>query len=167
MPVRTDEGQEAVYKVTYDEAVRALDHQADVLESLRTRAATLFAAANVATAFLAGVALKDQEFVLESTIAAVCYFGVLAITVYVLAPKDWTFELNSRDLIRDFPEAERPYPLSEMYRDLALFMRDHYESNKKEIDRLFGFLLISIVLLGAEIIAWTVDLGLGVQHGFI
>jgi hypothetical protein len=45
-------------RIVYDESVRALSYQDEVLSGLRTRAGTLLAAAALVTAFLAPAALE-------------------------------------------------------------------------------------------------------------
>lgn len=49
--------QNLLYKVAYEEAVRALSEQQAVIDSFRNRAGMLFSAAAIATSFLGGQAL--------------------------------------------------------------------------------------------------------------
>ena len=44
------------YRLAYDSSTRALDDQARALESLRTRAGTIFAATALVTSFIGGIA---------------------------------------------------------------------------------------------------------------
>jgi hypothetical protein len=50
----------ALEAAIYDQSLRALDEQARVLDALRARAGALVAGANVATAFLGGLARTTQ-----------------------------------------------------------------------------------------------------------
>jgi hypothetical protein len=47
-----------LYKVAYDEAVRALSEQRDAIDSFRTRAGLLLSAAAITTSFLGAQALE-------------------------------------------------------------------------------------------------------------
>lgn len=74
-------------QLAYEEASRAVAQQQASLSGLRTRAGALFGAANIATAFLAGVALENQDLVPVSWVATLCFVGVCALTVSILVPR--------------------------------------------------------------------------------
>lgn len=52
-----DADKDSLYKVAYDEAVRALSEQQGAIESFRTRAGLLLSAAAITTSFLGAQAL--------------------------------------------------------------------------------------------------------------
>lgn len=148
-------------ELAYQEGVRATAQQEAALNGLRTRAGALLGAANIATAFLAGVALKDQKLVAESWVATLCFVTVAILTVSVLLPrKEWVFELDSRMLVDEWIDQQN-LDLNEMHRHLARFLRSHYEANKAKMDRLFLQYVFAGLFLTLEIVAWLVDLGRG------
>jgi hypothetical protein len=53
--------QDLLYKVVYDEAVRALSEQQAAIESVRSRAGLLLSAAAVTTSFLGAQALQGRN----------------------------------------------------------------------------------------------------------
>jgi hypothetical protein len=59
----------ALYKVAYDEAVRALSEQQAAIESVRARAGLLLSAAAVTTSFLGAQALQGASSNLFSWLA--------------------------------------------------------------------------------------------------
>ncbi|HYP23738.1 MAG TPA: hypothetical protein VEV43_09205 [Actinomycetota bacterium] len=150
-------------ELAYKEASRAITQQQASLSGLRTRAGALFGAANIATAFLAGVALENQDLVPVSWIATLCFVGVCGLTVSILLPRrGWVFEQNSRVLVEEWID-EKDLGIDAIHKHLALFMRTHYERNQTSIDKLFRQYVWASLLLGVEIVAWLFDLGQGVQ----
>lgn len=53
--------KDRLYKVAYDEAVRALSEQQVAIDGFRSRAGILFSADTVMTSFLAGQALRGGD----------------------------------------------------------------------------------------------------------
>jgi hypothetical protein len=148
--------------LAYSESLRPITQQQAVLDDLRSRAGLLFSATSIATAFLAGVALRTQGMKPESWIATICFVGVGLLVLRVLWPQaGWIFQLSARVLIESYVEGDHPATLPEMHRELALHMENHYETNKAKLDRLFWFYQAASVLLILEIVAWLVDLARG------
>jgi hypothetical protein len=80
---------DALYKVAYDEAVRALSEQQAVVESFRARAGLLFTAAAVTTSFLGAQAFQAGDSVLVSSLALICFLAVALTSLAVLWPRQW------------------------------------------------------------------------------
>jgi hypothetical protein len=80
-----DPSLDGSYEIALDQAVRALDSQSAVLESYRTRAATLISAAAIATSFLGSQAFKVGQHRSDWTWLAVgCFAGVLVACAFVM-----------------------------------------------------------------------------------
>lgn len=83
---------ETVDRLALDEAVRALNAQAEALAGLRQRAGTLLAATALATSFFGGQAFENNRQLGVIGWVAVAAFVVSAgLTILVLFPIDVTF----------------------------------------------------------------------------
>jgi len=78
-----------LYKVAYDEAVRALSEQQSVVDSLRTRAGLLFSAAAITTSFLGAQALDGGDSSLVVWPAMTGFVGVALASLAILWPRQW------------------------------------------------------------------------------
>ena len=74
---------EEAERIVYEESVRALAQQREVLDALRARAGTLLGAASIATAFLSPTALPSELDGLAWT-AIILFCIVVLLTLYVL-----------------------------------------------------------------------------------
>jgi hypothetical protein len=146
--------------LVYDQAVRALDDQRDLVESVRVRAGMLVSAASVATAFLAGLAKAEREGLTTLGWWATAQFALVVIlALLILWPtRRWIIRPNAKKLIRDYLEVEPAASLDEMRRDLALHMENWIEGNSIKLRRLFIMYQLASVALGAEVLLWIADL---------
>jgi hypothetical protein len=124
-------GNDLLYKVAYDEAVRALSEQQAVIESFRTRAGLLFSSAAIAASFLGSQALRGGDPSLASWLALLCFVAVAAASLAILWPRRWEGKANPRDLIETYIESEQPTPIEDLHRDLSLHMSDSYLENRR------------------------------------
>ena len=145
----------------YAEAVRALEQQSGVVESVRGRAGTLLSAASIATAFLAGLAIKENEgLALWSGLATVTFVGILALCIMILWPRrEWKFSSSARVLARSYLTDDVTLALAQ--KDLALWSERWYDANAKKLRWLFAWFEIACALLGLEIAFWLFDLWRG------
>lgn len=65
-----------LYKVAYDEALRALSEQQAVIDSFRNRAGLLFSSAAIAASFLGSQALRGSNPNLAAWLALLCFVAV-------------------------------------------------------------------------------------------
>lgn len=149
---------ELLYKVAYDEAVRALSEQQAAIESLRSRAGLLFSAAAVTTSFLGAQALNGGKSTLASWLALLCFVAAAAASLAVLWPRRWEVRTNPRELITTYVESTEPAPVEELYRDLSLHMYNSYTENHGGLDQLVGLLQAASGLLALEVVLWIVAL---------
>lgn len=83
---KTDIAQ--IEEAIYDESIRAISEQAGMLDGLRNRASAVAAVANVATAFIGGLALSDGSEVLLGAlewIAIGLFWAALAVSLAILS----------------------------------------------------------------------------------
>ena len=154
---------EEAERLVYEESVRTLEQQRDLLDGLRNRSGTLLAAASVATAFLSAQALvprQDLDTVAWSAIVLFC--AVVLLTVAVLIPWRWTFAHHPHALIgvhlewENPPRDWRPSSLHEIYRDLSYWNGVHYEENGRKLQVMFAVFALASLALAAEIILWLI-----------
>lgn len=146
----------ALYRVAYEEALRALSEQRVAVDSLRTRAGLLFSVAAITTSFLGAQALGDGESDISSWLALAAFVGVAVTSLAILWPRSWEFAINLRGLIQRHIEAERPAPIERLHRELSLHMHRSYLENWKGLSRLATLFQIASALLSIEVILWII-----------
>ena len=151
------------YRVAYDEAIRALDLQRGAFDSLRTRVGFLLSAAAIATSFLGGLALRmGSDAGTWVGIALFAAFGAVALRIlWPRAESAAGFTARPSALIEGYLEDADGLQLPAMYRDLALYAEDAYDSNEsRHLGPLTWWFRLGILLLTAEVIAWVINLAL-------
>lgn len=155
---------EEAERIVYEESVRALTQQKEVLDGLRARAGTLLGAVSIATAFLSSQALDvpDLEGLAWTAIVLFCVVVGLALAVLVPFPWAWTFGHHPHLLIGIHLESERPPPSwkpstpSEIYRNLSYWNGAHYDKNGRKLALMFALFTIACLALAAEIVIWLI-----------
>jgi hypothetical protein len=154
---------EEAERLVYEESVRTLEQQRDLLDGLRNRSGTLLAAASVATAFLSAQALVPHQALDGVAWSAIVLFcAVVFLTLAVLIPWRWTFAHHPHALIgvhlewEDPPRDWRPSSLHEMYRDLSYWNGVHYEENGRKLQVMFAVFALACLALAAETILWLI-----------
>jgi hypothetical protein len=148
--------KDILYKVVYDEAVRALSEQQGVIDSFRTRAGLLLSAAAITTSFLGAQALKGGDSNLATWLAMVGFAGVAGVSLAILWPRRWDFTANPQEVIRTYIEAEEAAPIEELHRDLSLHMHNSYIVNREGLEQLATFFQVASGLLTTEVILWII-----------
>ena len=115
--------------------------------------------AAIATSFLGGEALRDSVLTTWSWFAIFAFGAIAATALVILWPRrDWEFVAGPRRIVATYVETEKPLPLPQIYRDLALHMEDSYDENEVRLQRLMVAFRVAAVSLGVEVLAWVVDL---------
>jgi Na+/H+-dicarboxylate symporter len=150
-------------RIVYEESVRAVAQQRDLLDGLRGRAGTLLAATSVATAFLSAQALRDATALGSLGWSAVVLFCVVVLlTLAILIPWNWTFAHHPHSLIGVHLESENPPPgwqpstLSEVYRNISYWNGVHYTENGRKLQVMFVLFALACGALAAEIVIWLI-----------
>ena len=152
-------GELAAYKVVYDEAVRTIEAQRQSLDELRSRAGILIGAAALIAGFFGPAALKPGTPPNLAIGAGVLMVLAVAPVVFVLLPLGgWRFSNGTRNLLQDYVEGDNPATMSEIYRSLAWFIEDDWESNRKRLLARYALFTVSALALVGETIAWLVTI---------
>lgn len=144
-----------LYKVAYDEAVRALAEQQAIAESLRNRAGLLLSAAAVTTSFLGAKALEVGAPSLKAWLALAGFVGVALISLAILWPRSWEFGADSQAVISAHLGADEPPPVEDLYRSLSLAMHRSYLKNRDGVNRIAVYFQVAVCLLTIELILWV------------
>jgi len=147
-----------LYKVAYDEAVRALAEQQGVIDSFRSRAGLLFSSAAIAASFLGSQALRGGDPNAASWLALLCFIAVAAASLAILWPRRWEGTANPRELIETYIESPHPTPLENLHRDLAIHMHNSYSENRRGLEQFVFLLQVAGGLLTLEVILWMIAL---------
>jgi hypothetical protein len=148
------------YQLAYESSVRAISDQASVLESLRSRAGTMLAAAALVTSFFGGQALVQARLDLEPWslvgVAVAAFVGLALSTVVILWPFDFWFSVSAAGMLAIVEEREDAEPVTarEAYRELALILENNYDHNLPIIRRLTWLFRVAILFLVVEVGAW-------------
>ncbi|HEX6602382.1 MAG TPA: hypothetical protein VF030_07030 [Solirubrobacterales bacterium] len=143
-----------LYKISYDEAVRALSEQQQAVDSFHARAGLVFSAAAITTSFLGAEALRDGYLNLASWLAILCFAAVAIASLAVLWPRGRYVTATPRDVIDTYVESAEPVPIESLHRDLSIHMQDSYLENSKELRKLIVFLQVASVFLAIEVLLW-------------
>ena len=154
-------------RVVYEESVRTLSQQRDVLDGLRGRAGTLLAATSIATAFLSAQALRSpagsrQDLDSLGWSAVVLFCVVVLLSLAILVPWRWTFGHHPHLLIGVHLESEnppkdwQPSTLSEIYRNISYWNGVHYNENGRKLQVMFVLFALACTALAAEIVIWLI-----------
>ena len=150
---------EQIERVLYEESVRTVDGQHELLEGVRSRAGTLLATAFVATAFFGAQALDRRPVDGLGWSAIGLFLVVVVSTLIVLTP--WRLQLTHHPhaLIEYHLETAPVSALAEVYLDLAYWNGVNYDENGRKLEALLGVFGAACASLVAEVVVWLVVLG--------
>ena len=77
--------------------------------------------------------------------------------IWVLLPHELTLAVGGQELMADRDQRD-VQELTEVYRAAAIWTEPLLQENRARIARLSGWLTLSCVLLGIEIVLWTMSL---------
>jgi hypothetical protein len=143
----------------YQEAVRGLAHQQNVVDQLNARAGNLIFATAFATSLLGTRALADGLGFWD-WVAVVMLFLVGMLIALMLWPYyNYTFRFDPEELLSQFVDTRSPASMPEIYRALALRIKADMLSNWRILQPIRLALQLSLVLLLVEILAWLLSIG--------
>jgi hypothetical protein len=149
---------EGVAGIVYEEARRGIDRQQVVVEALRSRAGTLFAAASLVTAFLGGEGLRGNSHPdALAWLAIVAFVALFALVFVILWPWTFRFVLSPQILIEG--HLDKDLPSLQIY--LAQIWEKNYDLNRVRILQLHTVFRFACLALSVEVVAWLVSLGRG------
>ena len=145
-----------LYKVAYDETVRALSEQRAIIESFRTRAGLLFSAAAVTASLFGPRTLPSQGWDPAIWFAMLCFVGAAAAALGIFWPREWESVVDPRHVIEIYIEAVEVASVEELHRDLSIYMHDDYMENEEGLEQFGALLQIASGLLTLEVIFWMI-----------
>lgn len=142
---------ETTQAMIHEEALRGIARQQSVIDNLRTRSGTLFAAASLVSAFLGAQALqREPQLDGLAWIAVGSFFMLFVVAMLVLWPWTFKFVLNPEILIED--HMTKSVPQLQVY--LARIWRENYEWNQRKVKQLSVLFRLGLVALVVEVLAW-------------
>lgn len=148
--------KDLLYKVAYDEAVRALSEQQAELDSFRTRGGMLLSAAAITTSFLGAEALKGGASSFVAWLALMAFVGVAALSLALLWPYAWQITMDPHEIVATYIESEHPAAIEALHRELIHHMHASYLQNRDGVDLLAVLFQGVSGLLALEIVLWMV-----------
>ena len=138
-----------------DEALRGMARQQSVIEGLRTRTGTLFAAASLVSAFLGGQVLtRHPNLDGLSWLAIGSFIACFLLVLTILWPWGFKFVLNPNILIED----HRGKTVPQLQVFLAKTWRKDYEWNQERVRWLHWVYRGALLSLAVEVVAWLMSL---------
>lgn len=153
-----DAGRDALYKVAYDEAVRALSDQRLEVDGVHSRTGLLLSVATVVTSFLGARTLESGALSPISWLALASFIATALVSLATLRSFRGEFTADVSNLIAIYLEASEPASIESLHRDLALHMHDSYVKNLEGLDRLEMFFQTASGLLITEVALWAVSI---------
>lgn len=150
-----------LYRIAYEQSVRALDDQLDELSGVRGRASAYMAFVGSATAFLVGTGLKathrDGWFYLLALAASVASLFALYELGQLLRPvKEWSLRMSATIIIEKWIESEVPGPtVVDLVRALALRQDEARVTNDLVLGKVRKRYLKVVVSGGLGIVLWS------------
>src|SRR4051794_11682018 len=99
LPAHVYDQKQGMYKIAFDESVRALKDQVDELSGIRTRLVSFLAFIGAATAFLVGSSLtratRDGAFYGLASLGTILLIATIAIVIALLRPGFSNFAATS------------------------------------------------------------------------
>jgi hypothetical protein len=158
---------EKPYELAYEASIRAIEAQATLVESLRSRAGTMLAATALVTSFFGGQALapggKPLHFLSYTSGALVSVIAVAGLTLAMLLPFTLRLSLSAVEILKvvEGELQDDPFPSAEALREVALQYESMYDSNTRQIRILEACFRLAIVFLVAEVAFWLTALTRG------
>jgi hypothetical protein len=143
----------------YQEALRGLTHQQNVVADLNARAGNLIFATAFATSLLGTKALSDG-LAFWDWAAVVLLFLLGALFVFMLWPYyNYTFRFDPADLLAEFVDREPPAPMADVHRALSVRIKTDMARNWRIIQPIRVALQLALILLLLEVLAWLLAIG--------
>jgi hypothetical protein len=146
----------SIEQLSFELTASALAEQERTLHGMRVCAGTVIGSGSIASSFLGARAVSgplDSWSVLGTAMFVLCFLAA----VWVLAPHEMVFAFAGMDLLVE-SDARRTSDVSEGYRAAGRWIEPHLRANWRTLDRLANWLTLSCLLLGVEIVAWTMSL---------
>ena len=147
-------------QLAYKEALRAIESQERKVNELRSRTGILLTGASIVTSLLGATALEAGDLGALGSVALAAFVLVVVCCILIVLPrrKSWRFSLGATVLIEDWVDEPRSGDLAAMTRFVATTLEGNYRKNEVLLERLYTWFTAAAVLLGGEVLAWTLKL---------
>jgi hypothetical protein len=152
-------------QLIYEEARRAVERQAARVNEVRTRASSVLAAASIVAAFLGSGAFETaptataENVTAWAYLAAISFVGVGVLVAWILRPrKSWVFQRRADRQLHAYLEQGLSDDIDRMRQSLAQLLHQDYVENEQRINQLKTPLVVAVVLLVLEMVAFFIDL---------
>lgn len=159
-------GDREAYRLAYEIGLRAVSEQATTLKETRDRAGALSSAAAVAAGLAAALGLDsglggevNLLGVIGITAAVIGFVAVTVCTAMIWRPTEGLFVQDAGVIIGSYVEGTPPAGISEVHRELALWLGRHSELNRVMLERRLTTFTYGLAALLAEVVGIVVVLG--------
>jgi hypothetical protein len=151
---------ERPYELAYEASVRAVEDQARLLESVRSRAGTLFAATAIVTSVLGGQTLSKEP---AHALHPVSYVGgaigffiaISLLTLAMLVPYRMRFSISAGAVLELVATSSAAQPTAvEVLREIALRYEKMYEVNAPRVRLVLLCSRLAILCILGEVAFW-------------
>jgi len=138
-----------IERIVYEESVRTVDGQRELLEGLRARAGTMLATAFVATAFFGAQALDRRAASWLEWSAVALFLTVIVSALIVLTPWRLRFAHHPHSLMTHQLDRQEPQTSAQVYLD----------DNARKLEILLAIFAVTCASLVGEVVVWLIALG--------
>ena len=148
-------------EIVYEQAVRAVEQQAQQLDELRTRAAVALAASGIITGFL-GRAAVERGLGPFGWLAILAFVVSALACLWVMMPlwDAWAFAIDAKKLSPYFLNKQEPEEPDALFEYLATKIQDDVESNTRQLAPLYKWFACACIALAVQVVLWLLALGL-------
>lgn len=116
----------------------------------------MLAAASIAGSFF-GAKTNHGTLGALGALAMVAFLLCVGSSIWILLPHAFVFAFDGEGLLAE-SDHHGTISLAEAYRSAGIWIGPQLETNRREIDYLSDCLALSCLLLGTEVILWTLSL---------
>ena len=140
-------------RITYAEALRAINQQQEVLDNLRARIGVVLSAAGISTSFLVPLIRDSPNLVVTagSIGVGVLFTAVVLLTIRTFMPRGFTFGIRPDQVTAKWIDG-RDYSVNRFLRELTHRHSRQFESNQLTIKRIQRLYAWACRLFGLEVI---------------
>jgi hypothetical protein len=147
---------DSIEQLSFELTTASLAEQERALAGLKTCAGTVVGAASIAGSFL-GANVSNGSLDPWAILALVSFVLCFGCAVWVLLPHYLVLTVGGQELLAD-SDSREVRDVTEAYRAAAGWIEPLLQVNREKVARLSGWLTLSCVLLGVEVVLWTVSL---------
>ena len=153
---------ERPYELAYEASVRAVEDQARLLESVQSRAGTLFGATAIVTSVLGGQTLSEERGLhpVSYVGGAIGFFiAVSLLTLAMLVPYRTRFSISAGGVLELVAASgQNELTAAEALREVALRYEEMYDVNVPRIRGVLVCSRLAIVCILGEVAFWIASL---------